>query len=85
MTDGWYLHDKRVKLVGKSVFGLKLKDDLGETQWVFTTGQRVYECLGRVSRSMPDRLLSCPNCSWERLVYQCGNSCDGYITKGGCR
>ena len=80
----WFLHDRPVELIGPGPFGMQLRDQLGNTQWVFTRGQAVYKCLGKEVRYVPLDLLTCPNCSWERLVHKCGDSCDGYITRGGC-
>ena len=80
----WFLHDMPVELIGPGPFGMQLRDKLGDTQWVFTKGKEVYECLGQAEQGAPQGVLSCPNCSWERRVYKCGDSCGGYITKGGC-
>ena len=84
MTTTWFLHDRPVELIGPGPFGLQLRDQLGEVQWVFAKGQKVYECLGKEPRPMPSDALSCQQCSWERLVYRCGDSCGGYIRSGGC-
>ena len=80
----WFLHDLPVEFIGPGPFGFQLRDNLGQTQWVFTKGQDVYDCLKKSPEGLPEDAMSCPNCSWERLVFICGDSCGGYITRGGC-
>ena len=63
----WFLHDKPVELIGPGPFGMQLRDNLGEVQWVFTKGQKVYQCLGKELRPIePPDALTCPDCSWAR-------------------
>lgn len=80
----YHLHDKPVSLVAVTMMGVQLRNNLGETEWVFRTGKAVYECLLEKPKALPDGVDSCRHCSYERLVHKCGGSCEMNFSKAGC-